>query len=197
MNKKFYLFLAFPLFFLSFIIQDENLILWNAQRPLDFNDFNTKQNDIVNIENSGKFKFAESHFRYRIETTEATFSVTPSIEISVYFDSNLSWMLIKDENTLEHEQIHFNITELYARKMRKSVDSLAKLNVYDIEIYNKSIKSWKEKNNNYQKKFDEKIDDRIYYRKGRVVPRSKNRQQTIWKDEIDRELLELDRFKLQ
>ncbi len=39
--------------------------------------------------------------------------------ISALFSKNESWMLVRSNDILAHEQIHFDIFELYARKMRK------------------------------------------------------------------------------
>jgi len=41
------------------------------------------------------------------------FNITPM------FSFNDSWMIVKSSDILEHEQIHFDIFELFARKMRK------------------------------------------------------------------------------
>ncbi len=47
--------------------------------------------------------------------------------ISALFNKYESWMIVKSKDILEHEQIHFDIFELYARKMRKLlVESLKK-----------------------------------------------------------------------
>jgi predicted secreted Zn-dependent protease len=47
-----------------------------------------------------------------------------------YFDKDQSWMMVKNAYVLQHEQIHFNISELYARKIRKSADSLSQKKRY-------------------------------------------------------------------
>lgn len=39
--------------------------------------------------------------------------------ITALFSRYDSWMIVKSKDILEHEQIHFDIFELYARKMRK------------------------------------------------------------------------------
>lgn len=44
-------------------------------------------------------------------------------KIKSYFEKKHSWVKLSGRNThtLEHEQIHFDITELYARKLRKEL----------------------------------------------------------------------------
>lgn len=39
--------------------------------------------------------------------------------ISALFSTHDSWMIVRSKDILEHEQIHFDIFELYARRMRK------------------------------------------------------------------------------
>ncbi|MFC4219162.1 DUF922 domain-containing protein [Flagellimonas marina] len=45
-------------------------------------------------------------------------------EVNAYFYPNESWYKpqVCDENTLSHEQLHFDIAELFARKMRERLD---------------------------------------------------------------------------
>lgn len=70
-------------------------------------------------------------------------------------------MFLKDPTTLEHEQIHFNIAELYARKMRKSIDSINKLHVNNLQICDEIIENWNKRYENFDIKFDQEIDDKI------------------------------------
>lgn len=44
------------------------------------------------------------------------------------FSIQESWMIVKSADILQHEQIHFDIFELYARKMRKSLLDIIKKN---------------------------------------------------------------------
>jgi|GEM_PF-4015392 len=49
--------------------------------------------------------------------------------ISALFSKTDSWMIIKSKDILEHEQIHFDIFELHARKMRKHLVETIKHNI--------------------------------------------------------------------
>ncbi|MBE2290360.1 MAG: hypothetical protein IAE95_12450 [Chitinophagaceae bacterium] len=51
--------------------------------------------------------------------------------ISALFSKNESWMLVRSNDILAHEQIHFDIFELYARKMRKLLAETLKHNFVD------------------------------------------------------------------
>ncbi len=48
--------------------------------------------------------------------------------ITALFNRYDSWMIVKSKDILEHEQIHFDIFELYARKMRKYLVETLKKN---------------------------------------------------------------------
>ncbi len=50
---------------------------------------------------------------YVLDPSTFYFNITPM------FNINDSWMIVKSKDILEHEQIHFDIFELFARKMRK------------------------------------------------------------------------------
>ncbi len=50
---------------------------------------------------------------YVLDPSTFYFNITP------LFSINDSWMIVKSKDILEHEQIHFDIFELFARKMRK------------------------------------------------------------------------------
>lgn len=48
-------------------------------------------------------------------------------KIKSYFEKKNSWVKMagRNDHTLEHEQVHFDITELYARKLRKELSERA------------------------------------------------------------------------
>ena len=76
-------------------------------------------------------------------------------EVNAYFYPNESWYRPKlcNENTLAHEQLHFDITEIFARKMR---DKLQRTSFSDDvkaevrKIYNDILKELQE----YQERYD-------------------------------------------
>lgn len=92
------------------VIQTNNLIPWSAARKLTWDDFKgtpdphssnaalTSSN--INIE----LGYNDKGFQYSIKCT---------------FDKNRSWVRIKNNDVLAHEQGHFDIAEIYARKLNK------------------------------------------------------------------------------
>ena len=92
------------------VIQTNNLIPWSASRKLTWSDFKgtpdphssnaalTSSN--INIE----FGYDDKGFQYAIKCN---------------FDKNRSWVRIRNNDVLVHEQGHFDIAEIYARKLNK------------------------------------------------------------------------------
>lgn len=94
------------------VIQSNDLIPWSAARKLTWSDFQgtpdpkspnaalTSSN--VNIE----FGYNDTGFQYTIKCS---------------FDKNRSWVRIATNEVLAHEQGHFDIAEIYARKLNKAM----------------------------------------------------------------------------
>ena len=92
------------------VIQSNNLIPWSASRKLTWSDF--KGNPDPNSSNAAltssniniEFGYDEKGFQYSIKCR---------------FDKDRSWVRIKNNDVLIHEQGHFDIAEVYARKLNK------------------------------------------------------------------------------
>jgi predicted secreted Zn-dependent protease len=70
------------------------------------------------------------------------FEDVPLINVYSYFNRYRSWT--KDTSSvslLSHEQLHFDICELYARKVRRSIRDLKDRNVKEIDKYQLVIQS--------------------------------------------------------
>jgi len=84
----------------------------------------------------------------QIEVKSESIDGLPNYLIRSKFVSDSSWIsaysLSADSlsSLLIHEQLHFDISELFARKMQKSMDSLRSLKVNDDDIYQKVINRW-------------------------------------------------------
>jgi Bacterial protein of unknown function (DUF922) len=97
----------------SFNVQKEDSLQWSASRRLDWNDFKSSPDD-----NSGNAALTSSTigFKYNYDS-EKGFSYT----INCLFEKNSSWGRVKTDYILSHEQGHFDIAEIYARKLYKTV----------------------------------------------------------------------------
>ena len=74
--------------------------------------------------------------------------------ITACFNPDSSWITKDLEMLYSHEKYHFDIAELYARKIRKSVDSLKNIGTLESEVFNKVISDKHEKYENFSKFFD-------------------------------------------
>jgi len=108
----------------------ENKILWSYERKLTWNDFKgLPKTDRGNIE-------AETQCEISILEVKLDGSL-PKISIGTFFLKSKSWTATNSMSTLEHEQIHFDIYELYSRKIRNKFEELNMKNELKIEIYQK------------------------------------------------------------
>lgn len=190
--KNIFFFIGF-ISLMSFSFVKDDFILWQENKKLKIQDFRADNKDTVKV-NRQQFLGAISAIRIEYSSFQRNKNSVPDFSIKTYFDPNESWMLLKNDYVLQHEQIHFDLTELYARKMRKSVESLRQKNVTNISIYRKKIQHWnimKEKTSN---QFD--ADNQDYYIKiGQKTLFQKNPKQEAWKKKVDRELFQYSLFK--
>ena len=109
--KYSFLYLIMVIICFSFT-QDDNLIMWQESNKIAWTDFKATSN------NSSPYKaFTESE----IKTEIAAKNNEAHISIKTFFDKNKSWVKSKTDELLAHEQLHFDITELWSRKFRQKV----------------------------------------------------------------------------
>jgi len=108
-----------PVILLFFIVQDSPTLSWQVDYRLEWSDFKGAPKP---KSNAAAVTASGISFSYHIKTTD-----TELIEYTytVYADFYLekSWYL-KDRvtaNILNHERLHFDITELFARKFRQRI----------------------------------------------------------------------------
>ena len=178
---------------MSFSFVKDDFILWQENKKLKIQDFKADNKDTVKV-NRQQFLGAISAIRIEYSSFQRNKNSVPDFSIKTYFDPNESWMLLKNDYVLQHEQIHFDLTELYARKMRKSVESLRQKNATNISIYRKKIQRWNAMKEKASNQFD--ADNQDYYIKiGQKILFQKNPKQEAWKKKVDRELFQYSLFK--
>ena len=178
---------------MSFSFVKDDFILWQENKKLKIQDFKADNKDTIKV-NRQQFLGAISAIRIEYSSFQRNKNSVPDFSIKTYFDPNESWMLLKNDYVLQHEQIHFDLTELYARKMRKSVESLRQKNVTNISIYRKKIQHWNVMKEKASNQFD--ADNQDYYIKiGQKILFQKNPKQEAWKKKVDRELFQYNLFK--
>ena len=190
--KNIFFFIGF-ISLMSFSFVKDDFILWQENKKLKIQDFKADNKDTVKV-NQQQFLGAISAIRIEYSSFQRNKNSVPEFSIKTYFDPNESWMLLKNDYVLQHEQIHFDLTELYARKMRKSVESLRQKNVTNISIYRKKIQHWNVMKEKASNQFD--ADNQDYYIKiGQKILFQKNPKQEAWKKKVDRELFQYSLFK--
>ena len=190
--KNIFFFVGF-ITLMSFSFVKDEFILWQENKKLKIQDFKADNKDTIKV-NRQQFLGAISAIRIEYSSFQRNKNSVPNFSIKTYFDPNESWMLLKNDYVLQHEQIHFDLTELYARKMRKSVESLRQKNVTNISIYRKKIQHWNVMKEKASNQFD--ADNQDYYIKiGQKILFQKNPKQEAWKKKVDRELFQYSLFK--
>lgn len=190
--KNIFFFVGF-ITLLSFSFVKDYFILWQENKKLKIQDFKAENKDTIKV-NQQQFLGAISAIRIEYSSFQRNKNSVPDFSIKTYFDPNESWMLLKNDYVLQHEQIHFDLTELYARKMRKSVESLRQKNITNISIYRKKIQHWNAMKEKASNQFD--ADNQDYYIKiGQKILFQKNPKQEAWKKKVDRELFQYSLFK--
>jgi hypothetical protein len=149
----------------SQLFSQSNKICWNEKRRLTWDDFMIRSGDSTN-----SFSATTSYglkFKFNL--------VVP------YFKKDKSWVLLSEKyslDLLEHEKLHFDIVELFARKMR-----------YEFEISNE---------NDLEKIYDcnmlilDEFQDRYDNETNHGIIRS---EQNCWIEYVKNELKKLDNYK--
>lgn len=91
---------------------EEEIVPWATDRKLAWEDFRCspqKQGDAVASTSTSL------GISYQVKNGELTYNIT------CHFSKKKSWGLLKTEYILAHEQAHFDITELHARKLYKAL----------------------------------------------------------------------------
>ena len=162
-------------------IANEETISWNESRKLTWEDFKAQPNteiEAVALTASG------ITFGYSVKTAGSRI-IDFSTSVQVHFYPNKSWYLKEKGNThiLEHEQLHFDITELYARKFREQLGRLV-VNQNLKEQINRLHHAINEAVNETQKRYDSQTNHSI-----------NTEMQRQWNSFIKEELEALDKYK--
>ena len=163
-------FLLLPLFVLS--QKDDDFIKWQANRRLTWDDF---QATPLNLGSTAALTTSHLGFSYSMANGKVTY------HIECRFQKSKSWGLVKNDWILMHEQGHFDIAEIFARKLNKEISNYKfnnKTFQKDLDDIYQSIMDEKEK---FQQQYDNESD----------YSRNKPKQE----DWVKKITAELERFK--
>lgn len=162
---------------------EDRTMTWDASRKLTWADFRANpdsESDAVALTASG------ITFGFSLKTSGNTI-LDFSTSVEAHFYPNKSWYFKEKGNAyiLKHEQLHFDITELYARKFREQLSRLpvSRTVKEQVDAMHKTINEDLDK---AQKRYDLETEHSI----NKVM-------QKHWEDFIAEELKALDQFKLQ
>jgi hypothetical protein len=156
---------------------NKDIIEWNEFYTLTWDDFQG-QPTAESIGDAGSV----------VQIKAKPFYVKKKIvyDVYAYFNKKKSWASDQSDLLLKHEQLHFDIAELYARKIRKQISDMQARGVNDVKVYNAAIQQLLEESNKVDIDYD-----------AETLHGSLLKKQAIWSDKIGAELLLLKDYKKQ
>ncbi len=153
-----------------------NEIYWSSTQPLQWADF------------QGKPRPWSVFVAQTVSVIEQTYSCDGdqfTFDIKAKFNCSKSWTKTnKHPEVLLHEQKHFDLTEIYARKMRKAYRQLNNPCQYSMEdlgkIYDEYFLELRHMQTLYDIETDHGLDEA---------------DQQIWNEKIAKQLMELDAYQ--
>lgn len=158
----------------------DNIIIWNPQ-PLTWQDFSGDP-DLSNPFHAN----TSSGISYSWSIKQSGDEIEFIHDVQSYFIPEKSWVKPgkQSPHLLEHEQLHFDITELHARKLRKAMkefDIKSTKNIKPaLQVIYRNIEASRA---NMQKRFDAES-------RHSIIPEA----QLEWREFIKKELKELEEF---
>ena len=153
--------------------QDYDTIIWEENNTLKWENFQGKP-----PVNHRAAAITASGITYRYSAEEVSGVLEVKFKVSAFFYPKKSWYRpsLCDSVTLGHEQLHFNISELYARKLKKRLEAStfsSNLKAEVAAIYKQVLQEL----NAFQNAYDSETNF------------SRDRQaQNLWQDKITLEL---------
>jgi polyhydroxyalkanoate synthesis regulator phasin len=177
--KLIFIFLLVGFFSLSFSLKNDRYIQteygpaieWAPSVKLEWNDFK------ANEKTTPGFAVATSTCGFGLESETKNGNTSHKVYVRFYCDESWHNSDVKIEAVLAHEQLHFDICEIYGRKLFKELLKLkksGKLNAEKAEdIYNNMMKSY----NEYQDLYDKETDHS-----------TNGKKQQEWNEKVKREM---------
>ena len=156
------------------LVQQGNLIPWNASRKLNWEDFKASPDP-----HSSNAALTSSSINIEFGYNDEKLQFT----IRCAFDKTRSWVRVRNNDVLAHEQGHFDIAEIHARKLNKAMKEYrfnARTVSQDVNgIYDRMMNQHRDAQNQYDKETD--------------YSRNKTKQEE-WLKKIQQQLQELSEY---
>ncbi|MEX2235608.1 MAG: DUF922 domain-containing protein [Cyclobacteriaceae bacterium] len=105
-------------------------------------------------------------------------------DVVALFNKRKSWSTDQSETLLAHEQLHFDIAEVYARKIRKKINELNDRGVNNIKTYNAAIQDLLLESNHADQQYDLE-----------TLHGALPKKQAVWSKQVKEDLSALHRYK--
>jgi hypothetical protein len=130
MSKIYFMFFILFCGFSCFSQVGSDTIFWSDDCKLNWDDFRGDPSHYGEYSRFGAISKTEINAQAFWDNS------LPNFTVEVYFLRSQSWVrTIKTDSVLLHEQIHFDISELYGRKIRKKVELMRSKNVESMDQY--------------------------------------------------------------
>ena len=159
----------------------DNKILWDENRPLEWKDFQAAPNP-----NNPFYANTNTGISYSWSFRASGDELEFVYDVYSFFLPENSWMRSGkgSENLLAHEQLHFDITELHARKLRKKLKEFDPTSVKDLKkTLGEMYRRMEAERKAMQEKFDADTDHSI-----------RANVQLEWQKRIQQEMSALEDF---
>jgi hypothetical protein len=107
-------------------VRNDSILIWSEHKKLSWDDF---LSDEKHLDGRQEEYFIENAYaildvRIKLLPRKLNCKNTEDIVIVPIVNRNRAYTIKKNDEILSHEQTHFDITELYVRKMRKAIEDL-------------------------------------------------------------------------
>lgn len=154
---------------------NHDLIEWNEYYKLRPEDFKGEP---------GEDAIGDAGTAVQIKAKPYTVGKKIMYDVYALFNKRKSWLNEQSAELLAHEQLHFDLAELYARKIRKKISELNSRNVQDVKVYNNAITELLNESNRADMLYDVE-----------TLHGSLNKKQAAWAKKIREEMEILERYK--
>jgi hypothetical protein len=145
-----------------------DLLEWNSDYKLDWADFKGTAN---------AYSDGDAATAIQIKAQPYYYKKTLYYNVEAYFIRHKSWSKNTSAALLAHEQLHFDIAELYARKVRKKISEYKQMGVKDVQDYNDAIRKILNESNGADLQYDQE-----------TVHGAISRKQAQWQKNVKEEL---------
>src|SRR6478735_12542620 len=87
--------------------EKKDILIWSSAYKLKWSDFKGKPDP-------HQMQYAQTFYGMEVEKN---YVISYEEKVTAYVDRNKSWVKDSTKSSLRHEQLHFDIAELHARKM--------------------------------------------------------------------------------